>query len=128
MPVRDWGWRGRAETEGGRRGPTPARAPTRDVRSSKPLPTTPPSTDPPPHPSTRRRHQRADYAYGDAGSPPKIPGGATLDFEVELLSWKSVKDVAGDGGVVKTVVEESAEWKKPGDGDEVVLEYAVRVS
>jgi FKBP-type peptidyl-prolyl cis-trans isomerase FkpA len=28
----------------------------------------------------------ADLAYGDMGSPPKIKGGATLAFEVELIS------------------------------------------
>jgi FKBP-type peptidyl-prolyl cis-trans isomerase len=27
----------------------------------------------------------SDLGYGDAGSPPKIPGGATLVFEIELL-------------------------------------------
>ena len=30
---------------------------------------------------------RAEYAFGDEGLPPHVPGGASIRYEVELISW-----------------------------------------
>ena len=40
--------------------------------------------------------------------------------QVELLSWKSIKDIVGDGGVIKTIETEGKGWEKPRDKDEAL--------
>jgi len=69
---------------------------------------------------------RSDYAYGDAGSGAKIPGGATLKFEVELLSWSdgSWNSVYGSDSIKYKLTTEGDGYDHPAEGDDVYIKFA----
>mmetsp|Transcript_450 Transcript_450/g.687 ORF Transcript_450/g.687 Transcript_450/m.687 type:complete len:129 (+) Transcript_450:159-545(+) len=74
----------------------------------------------------------SDLAYGDRGSPPKIPGDSALVFTIEMIEIQGEKVIAlkcnpatleGCDDRHKTYIEK-AKKKFGGDGDELEEEIA----
>lgn len=55
---------------------------------------------------------------------PDIPLDATLQFQVELISWLKVVDVCGDGGITKKILHKSTVLERAEKKDEVTGNYS----
>jgi hypothetical protein len=60
-------------------------------------------------------------AFGESGKPSSgndgaVPPNASLQIDLELVSWKTVSDITKDRKVLKKILKEGEGYERPNDG------------
>ncbi|CAL5371362.1 unnamed protein product [Camellia sinensis] len=64
---------------------------------------------------------KPQYAFGEKGRPTigeecAVPPNATLQINLELVSWKVVSEITNDKKVSKKILKEGEGYERPNDG------------
>ncbi|KAL1356835.1 peptidyl-prolyl cis-trans isomerase FKBP62 isoform X1 [Arachis hypogaea] len=64
---------------------------------------------------------KPEYAFGENGRPASgdegaVPWNASLQIDLELVSWKAVSDITKDKKVLKKTLKEGEGYECPNDG------------
>lgn len=75
---------------------------------------------------------KPQYGFGEGGKPASrdegaVPPNANLQITLELVSWKTVSDVANDKKVLKKILKEGEGYERPNDGAVVQVKLIGRL-
>ncbi|XP_057762850.1 peptidyl-prolyl cis-trans isomerase FKBP62-like [Arachis stenosperma] len=75
---------------------------------------------------------KPEYAFGENGRPASgdegaVPWNASLQIDLELVSWKAVSDITKDKKVLKKTLKEGEGYECPNDGAVVQVKLIGKV-